>query len=698
MSRKFLFWGGIILVLAVVGASPITVQAEDDPPPTPQPVKPPWITGINPNISLSTAEQEEFTPAGIITTSQGVEVPLLAAPPDFVDLIPQASGDPTLNMDPLAVPQRYQDPADATCGAAALGMALEFLSLSGDGASPSQAALVSDLKSSGLLYETGTGVEELAFLARQYGYQGTSAFHDWTLDQLREQLSSGKPVVVSLGANGAGQPGHFVTLTGISEDGKWIIYNDPVAGKQKVTTDEFQKSWDLGGNTGLVARKEPLSAVDDPLLPWMGLFSALAALAVMSKHYPPGNEFTSTLENIRNVLSNPLRKGLGGKLIAGGSSTSPPYTAPPGYSWNKTTLPKYGWKDVTITEKVEVPNLVRTWAVVKVNRWIEKVPVYKTVKVDRGHWAYRTVTKYRTERYRTTERYKTKKYYWYLRNGRLVRGSYDVWKTRTVVKTRKVPYTERQKYWAPKIVTEKRLDYYREVEHRDPVYGWRMEKQGTRIEERTKTTRAWAPVGTETKWELEKDPTPTPPRLTPTPQNPTPTPTPYPTSTATPLYPTPGPSSSPIIEPTSTSTATPSATPDWTQLSTPETDPVLEDIFVGADALLDHYSMWPPLPGDPPPPIDPLLDFVPPGAELTPVIGPISIAIETALTLIGTTRDVLDRLLGPIVEYFQDAVPEHLDPSNPTPTPHNPTPTTTPMTPTPTLHYPTPSQTSDHQP
>ena len=147
------------------------------------------------------------------------------------------------------------------------------------------------------------------------------------------------------------------------------------------------------------------------------------------------------------------------------------------------------------------------------------MPIYKTVTIDQGYWAYRTVTKYRTERYQTSERYKTKKYYWYRRNGRLVRGSYDVWNTRTVVKTRQVPYTERQKYWVPKIVTEKRLDYYREVEHRDPVYGWREEKQGTRIEEHTKTTRAWAPVGTEVKWELKKDPAPTPTPYNPEPMN-----------------------------------------------------------------------------------------------------------------------------------------------------------------------------------
>ena len=324
MSRKLFFIGVIFALLLAAAATPFSVRAEGDPPPNPEPVKAPWITGINQNGSLSTEESERLTPAGLADLAAAVEVPLLAAPPDYVDLVPQESVDPSFNMDSLAVPQRYQDPLDQTCGAAALGMALEFLSLNGEGDAPSQGSLVAGLKNSGLLYETGTGVEELAFLARGHGYQGTSAFHDWTLDQLRDQLEAGKPVVVSLGSNGEGQAGHFVTLTGISADGKWVSYNDPILGKQTVSADEFQKLWDLQGNSGLVARKEPLSAADDPMLPWMGLFSAMAVLAVIAKQYPIGSGLTNTLENMRGILANPLRKGLAGKLIAEGGSSSAP--------------------------------------------------------------------------------------------------------------------------------------------------------------------------------------------------------------------------------------------------------------------------------------------------------------------------------------------------------------------------------------
>ena len=322
MSRKLLFFGVMFLLLAALLVTPFSVLAEGDPPPDPEPIQAPWITGVNPSVEKSTAPAVDLDPSGLIESWKGVDLSLMTGSPDFVELEPQA--DPVFEpgFDSLAVPQLYQDPNDATCGAASLGMALEFLALNGEGNAPSQAALVGDLKEAGLLYETGTGVEELAYLARNHGYQGTTAFHDWTLAQLQEQLDAGNPVVVSLGSNGEDQTGHFVTLTGISEDGKWVSYNDPVLGKQIVSTEDFQSLWEIQGNAGLVAHKEPLSAVDDAMLPWMGLFSALAALAVIAKQVPLGEELTGLISMIRGALADPRRKGLGGQLV-------------PVYEWRK---------------------------------------------------------------------------------------------------------------------------------------------------------------------------------------------------------------------------------------------------------------------------------------------------------------------------------------------------------------------------
>jgi hypothetical protein len=185
---------------------------------------------------------------------------------------------------------------------------------------------------------------------------------------------------------------------------------------------------------------------------------------------------------------------------------------------------------------------------------------------------------------------------------------------------------------------------------------------------------------------LPETPTPTPYNPTPTSTQTTPTPTPY-FQTPTPSTPTAEPTQT--IEPTPTYTATPTATPDLTPLSTQGPDHVIESILEGADAILDHCSLVPPLPGEPPPFIDPSFDFTPPGIEADPFIGPFAIAAEFVCTVVGTARDLLE----PLVRSIINTEPAHLDPTHPTPTPHNPTPTPTQTTPTPTFQYPTPTLT-----
>jgi hypothetical protein len=463
------------------------------------------------DASVTTAESGALTPLDFavpMPLPRRVEAPLVSAQSEI------GSTDSIPDFTSLSIPMRYQATGDVSCGVQALGMALDGI----DGSAPTSNALLGFLQDQGMMYNFGTGVEELAHAAQNFGYSGSLPFHGWSLDQLSATLAGGKPVVVALGANGDGEPGHFVAVTGVSPDGHWVTYNDPTLGKQVISAEEFERLWGLQGSSGVfVAKSLPAGAPAD-YAPWVALAAGLMAL----------------------VSTTPLalqRKGIGGMPTApggGSNSSSPPYAAPAGKRWTKKTVTKYDWKDVTFTEKVEVPNIVRTWAVVRVNRWIEKVPVYKTVKVDRGRWAYRTVKKYRTERYRTSQRYRVKKSYWYRRNGRFYRGSRYVWKTRTVVKTRRVSYTKRERYWVPKIVQEQRFVRNREIEHRDPVYGWRDEKHGTKMASVTKTVPKWMPVGKEEKWELENLPEP-PPTPTPTPDTtPTPTFTPNPERPPTP--------------------------------------------------------------------------------------------------------------------------------------------------------------------
>jgi hypothetical protein len=558
----------------------------------------------------------------------------------------------------LSIPMRYQAAGDVSCGVQALGMALDGI----DGSAPTSNSLLDFLQDQGMMYDFGTGVEELAHAAQNFVYVGSLPFHGWSLDQLSARLAEGKPVVVTLGANGDGEPGHFVAVTGVSPDGRWVMYNDPTLGKQVVPVKEFNRLWGMQGNSGVsVAKSLPAGAPAD-YAPWVALAAGLMAL----------------------VSTTPLalqRKGIGGMLVShggGSNASSPPYAAPAGKRWTKKTVTKYDWKDVTVTEKVEVPNIVRTWAIVRVNRWIEKVPVYKTVKVDRGRWAYRTVKKYRTERYRTKERFRVKKSYWYRRGYRLYRGTRYEWKTRTVVKTRRVSYTTRERYWVPKIVQEQRFVRNREIEHRDPVYGWRDEKHGTKMASVTKTVPKWMPVGKEEKWELEKEPSTSSSSPTPTPYNPTPTSTgtetqvPSATPTAT-LWPTTTPSATP------TASATPSSATPTVHVVTPTPGPDPDRGFdisgwseEAVDAVLDHYSLVPPLPGDPLPLLDPSYELVPPSVLSDPVIGPPAQIVVLALIVVGTAKDLWERCLSKILEFLQGGDPTyplpypvpHIDPEN----------------------------------
>ena len=241
--------------------------------------------------------------AGEVGQPGGAAPVVLAMPLPRVVPVRAGQGDrPPAPVDRLAVPMRYQNPADGSdvsCGVQALGMALDGLG----GSAPTSASMTDLLGRAGMLYEFGTGVEELAFAAQTFGYEGSLPFHDATLGDLRAQLDLGRPVVVALGTNGEDQPGHFVTVTGISADGRWVAYNDPALGPQTLPIDEFLKLWAMQGNSGVIVAEEPPLAPDGTpvnAMPWVALMAGVMALV------------TTTPWGAR-------RRGVGGRADAGGA-------------------------------------------------------------------------------------------------------------------------------------------------------------------------------------------------------------------------------------------------------------------------------------------------------------------------------------------------------------------------------------------
>jgi len=351
LIKKALFLS-ILLCLLAAAAGPKVVSAGVDSlaSPTPRPTE--WITapvisGVNPDAVLSEGKLGDSHPSDSFVPL-GISLPVLVDPPLYVDLKSQPATKANVLLD------QSRNKNDVNCGPASLTQALQILDPEGITAPPTTRQLSEYMSTRGLMYDWGTGVEELAYTARKFGYDGSIPFKNWRLEQLTDYLRQGRPVVVSLGMNGADNPGHFVTLTGISEDGKWITCQDPVAGKSILSEKEFLSLWQLQGSAGMIPQKGSPAILADPMLPWMGLFGAISALALTMNQSGEWRE-SRVFSSLRKQLSNPQRKGIGGGPL-------------PPWEQKVIRIPRYGTKTVYRGG----------------NTMEEEVPVYETRKVKVG--------------------------------------------------------------------------------------------------------------------------------------------------------------------------------------------------------------------------------------------------------------------------------------------------------------------------
>jgi ABC-type bacteriocin/lantibiotic exporter with double-glycine peptidase domain len=76
-------------------------------------------------------------------------------------------------------------------------------------------------------------------------------------DDLRRQLSQGRPLIISVQPGGKRGPLHFVVVTGIDWQHGIVFLNDPARGKLfRVERAEFEKEWHAARNWMLLAVPE----------------------------------------------------------------------------------------------------------------------------------------------------------------------------------------------------------------------------------------------------------------------------------------------------------------------------------------------------------------------------------------------------------------------------------------------------------
>jgi hypothetical protein len=152
----------------------------------------------------------------------------------------------------------------SNCGPAALGMVLDGFGIVGQA--------TDDLRFRSHTYQdtvgkrTGTGLQHIARVAEDFGvwsvglYASRDEFHAWTIDEIREQLRLGRPVMPLVrlyllpGYEGIGTRwGHYVLLTGISEGG--FVYSDPL------------KTDPAAGKRNWISAAQLRSAIDNSHIP-----------------------------------------------------------------------------------------------------------------------------------------------------------------------------------------------------------------------------------------------------------------------------------------------------------------------------------------------------------------------------------------------------------------------------------------------
>jgi len=172
MIKRFVL---IVALFIALTSLAVPTQADCDPKDPDCPITPPQSVEVNSDVILDDAATGDVDSPGALIplesdfSSSGPEIinplpfnSILAAPPNF---------------ESLDVRMRWQEPTDVSCGVQALGMAFDGI---GDG-SPSSSEMQGFLQSKGMMYDFGTGVEELAYAAQNFGYKGSVPFHGWAL-------------------------------------------------------------------------------------------------------------------------------------------------------------------------------------------------------------------------------------------------------------------------------------------------------------------------------------------------------------------------------------------------------------------------------------------------------------------------------------------------------------------------------------
>ena len=142
------------------------------------------------------------------------------------------------------------------CGSASIAMLLQYWSVHGTQIASERGD--ADAIQKQLYSRKGHGIyaSDLERYLRESGFRVFALRGEWS--DLRDDLSKGRPLILSIEPGGSHAPLHFVVATGIDWQREAVFVNDPARGKLlRIERAEFEKEWQAAKNWMLLAVPAP---------------------------------------------------------------------------------------------------------------------------------------------------------------------------------------------------------------------------------------------------------------------------------------------------------------------------------------------------------------------------------------------------------------------------------------------------------
>jgi ABC-type bacteriocin/lantibiotic exporter with double-glycine peptidase domain len=141
------------------------------------------------------------------------------------------------------------------CGSASLSMLLQYWGAHGTVISAARADADSIQQTLYSRKARGIFASEMQRYLRESGFRVFAISGEWS--DLRQHLSQGRPLIISIQPGSKKAPFHYVVVTGIDWEHEAVFLNDPARGRLlRVERAEFEKEWQAVGNWMLLAVPE----------------------------------------------------------------------------------------------------------------------------------------------------------------------------------------------------------------------------------------------------------------------------------------------------------------------------------------------------------------------------------------------------------------------------------------------------------